>query len=122
MTLAIEARDLSKVYPPGVSALDGVSLSVTPGTIFALLGPNGAGKSTTVRVLTTLTRPDGGVQWQALSAAACAFLDACEQGLSLERAVGRALEVDTDTPVEMMLGGLLQAGALCVERSTHPLK
>ena len=28
------------------------------GTIFGLLGPNGAGKSTTVRVLTTLTRPD----------------------------------------------------------------
>ena len=30
------------------------------GTIFGLLGPNGAGKSTTVRVLTTLSRPDGG--------------------------------------------------------------
>src|ERR671928_154408 len=30
------------------------------GEVFGLLGPNGAGKSTTVRVLTTLTRPDGG--------------------------------------------------------------
>jgi ABC-2 type transport system ATP-binding protein len=33
---------------------------VEAGTIFGLLGPNGAGKSTTVRVLTTLTRPDAG--------------------------------------------------------------
>src|SRR5947209_616247 len=60
MELAIEARDLRKAYPPAVTALDGVNLSVPAGTIFALLGPNGAGKSTTVRVLSTLTRPDSG--------------------------------------------------------------
>ena len=57
---AIEAHDLRKTYPPGVQALDGLSLSVRPGTIFGLLGPNGAGKSTTVRILTTLSRPDTG--------------------------------------------------------------
>jgi ABC-2 type transport system ATP-binding protein len=60
MESAIAANELRKVYPPSVTALDGVSLSVEAGEIFALLGPNGAGKSTTVRVLTTLTRPDGG--------------------------------------------------------------
>ena len=49
---------LTKAYPPDVTALDGLSLPVQAGTIFALLGPNGAGKSTTVRVLTTLSRPD----------------------------------------------------------------
>jgi ABC-2 type transport system ATP-binding protein len=57
---AIEAVALRKTYPPGVTALDGLSLSVPAGTIFGLLGPNGAGKSTTVRVLSTLSRPDGG--------------------------------------------------------------
>ena len=31
-----------------------------PGTVFGLLGPNGAGKSTTVKILTTLARPDAG--------------------------------------------------------------
>ena len=31
-----------------------------PGTILGVLGPNGAGKTTTVRMLTTLSRPDGG--------------------------------------------------------------
>jgi len=55
----IEARDLVKSYGD-VRALDGLGFAVAPGTIFGLLGPNGAGKSTTVKVLTTLTRPDGG--------------------------------------------------------------
>ncbi len=56
----VEAVDLVKTYPGDVRALDGVSLSVDGGSIFALLGPNGAGKSTTVKILTTLTRPDSG--------------------------------------------------------------
>jgi ABC-2 type transport system ATP-binding protein len=60
MELAIDASDLRKVYAPGVTALDGVELTVPAGTICALLGPNGAGKSTTVRVLTTMSRPDSG--------------------------------------------------------------
>ena len=41
-------------------ALDGLSLDVAAGSVFALLGPNGAGKSTTVKILTTLSRPDSG--------------------------------------------------------------
>src|SRR5205085_1062011 len=41
-------------------AVEDVSFSVREGEIFGLLGPNGAGKSTTVRMLATLTRPDGG--------------------------------------------------------------
>jgi ABC-2 type transport system ATP-binding protein len=55
----IEARDLQKHYGD-VRALDGISFELARGTIFALLGPNGAGKSTTVKVLTTLARPDAG--------------------------------------------------------------
>jgi ABC-2 type transport system ATP-binding protein len=43
-----------------LAALDGVSFAVPPGTVFGLLGPNGAGKTTSVRVLTTLLRPDAG--------------------------------------------------------------
>ena len=57
---AIEARDLVKTYPKGVRALDGLGFAVEAGTVFGLLGPNGAGKSTTVKILTTLTRPDAG--------------------------------------------------------------
>jgi ABC-2 type transport system ATP-binding protein len=57
---AIEARDLTKTYAKDVRALDGLGFQVEAGTVFGLLGPNGAGKSTTVKILTTLTRPDSG--------------------------------------------------------------
>ena len=60
MSADIEARGLAKTYKGPVRALDGLSISVEPGTIFGLLGPNGAGKSTTVKILTTLSRPDAG--------------------------------------------------------------
>jgi ABC-2 type transport system ATP-binding protein len=59
-TQAIEASGLVKTYPGGVRALDGLSFEVEAGTVFGMLGPNGAGKSTTVKILTTLSRPDEG--------------------------------------------------------------
>ena len=60
MDAAIEAKGLVKTYRGDVRALDGVSLVAETGTVFGLLGPNGAGKSTTVKILTTLSRPDAG--------------------------------------------------------------
>jgi ABC-2 type transport system ATP-binding protein len=57
--MAIEAEGLRKTFGK-VQALRGVTLTVPQGGVCALLGPNGAGKTTAVRVLATLTRPDGG--------------------------------------------------------------
>ncbi len=57
---ALAVESLTKTYRNGVQAVAGLSLSVEQGEIFGLLGPNGAGKSTTVRILSTLTRPDNG--------------------------------------------------------------
>jgi ABC-2 type transport system ATP-binding protein len=57
--LAIEAVGLTKTYD-AVTVLSGLDLEVQQGSVFALLGPNGAGKTTTVRLLATLTTPDGG--------------------------------------------------------------
>jgi ABC-2 type transport system ATP-binding protein len=64
--VAIAAEGLVKTYATHsrkaqpVRALDGLSITVARGTIFGLLGPNGAGKSTTIKILTTLARPDAG--------------------------------------------------------------
>jgi ABC-2 type transport system ATP-binding protein len=62
---AIEAHQLAKTYAVrgskhGIRALDGLDLAVPQGIIYGLLGPNGAGKSTTVKILTSLARPDAG--------------------------------------------------------------
>jgi ABC-2 type transport system ATP-binding protein len=59
MTDAITATGLVKRYK-GVTALDGVDLTVPTGSVLGLLGPNGAGKTTIVRILTTLLQPDAG--------------------------------------------------------------
>ena len=57
MELRIE--NLSKTYPNGVKALDGVSLEIPHG-MYGLLGPNGAGKTTLMRTIATLQEPDSG--------------------------------------------------------------
>ncbi|MGE0278019.1 MAG: ATP-binding cassette domain-containing protein [Nitrospiraceae bacterium] len=57
---AIFVRQLTKIYPPDLRAVNGLDLSVKEGEIMALLGPNGAGKSTAIRVLSTLSGFDSG--------------------------------------------------------------
>ena len=52
-------QGLTKTYPNGVRALDGVSLDIGVG-LFGLLGPNGAGKSSLMRTLATLQDVDAG--------------------------------------------------------------
>ena len=56
---AIEVSGLTKTYD-GRNVVDGLTLTVHEGELFALLGVNGAGKTTTIRMLTGLTAPDGG--------------------------------------------------------------
>ena len=57
---AVAAHEIVKTYPGGVKALDRISITVGPGEVLGLLGPNGAGKSTTIKILTTLAKPDRG--------------------------------------------------------------
>jgi ABC-2 type transport system ATP-binding protein len=57
--LAIEAQGLVKSFRDN-RAVDGVSLSVSTGSICGVLGPNGAGKTTTINMLSTLLKPDTG--------------------------------------------------------------
>ena len=105
MAAAIEAEGLVKTYPGDVRALDGVGFSVAPGTVFGLLGPNGAGKSTTVKILTTLSRPDAG-------SARVAGRDVLRDPAGVRRAIGvvgqkHAVDGDATGRENLLLQGRL---------------
>jgi ABC-2 type transport system ATP-binding protein len=55
----LELRNLKKYYATQ-KAVDDISFSVEPGSIFGLLGPNGAGKTTLLRMITGILYPDQG--------------------------------------------------------------
>ncbi len=55
----IEAVDVGKRFGEQI-AVDGVSLSVSPGVIVGVIGPSGCGKTTLIRLLTGISRPTSG--------------------------------------------------------------
>jgi ABC-2 type transport system ATP-binding protein len=61
---AIEVLELDKTYRAfrgrPVKALQGLTLTVEPGTIFGLIGQNGAGKTTLIKILLGLATPTSG--------------------------------------------------------------
>lgn len=59
-TPVLSVRDVSMVYPGGVTALDRVSLTIREGDLLAIVGPSGSGKSTLLNVMGTLDRPTSG--------------------------------------------------------------
>jgi ABC-type multidrug transport system ATPase subunit len=59
-TPALETFRLSKIFPPGILAVNRLNLKIQQGTVHALVGPNGAGKTTTLRLIAGLSRPNRG--------------------------------------------------------------
>nr|WP_062331253.1 ABC transporter ATP-binding protein [Herbidospora sakaeratensis] len=57
---AIATRGLTKRFPGGQVAVDGVDLAVPGGSVYGFLGPNGSGKTTTIRMLLGLITPTAG--------------------------------------------------------------
>jgi ABC-2 type transport system ATP-binding protein len=107
---ALQAVSLVKSYPggrgkPSVRALDGLSLDVEAGTVFALLGPNGAGKSTTVRILATLARPDAG---EALVDG----IDVLRRPDAARRVIGLVSQKSSSDPMATARENLLLAGRI----------
>ena len=56
----VTTHGLTKRYPNGIIAVDGLDLVVRRGEVYGFLGPNGAGKTTTLRMLLGLIRPTAG--------------------------------------------------------------
>jgi phosphonate transport system ATP-binding protein len=56
----IELRNVTKVFPNGVTALENVSLRVEPGEFLAVIGLSGSGKSTLLRCINRLVEPTAG--------------------------------------------------------------
>src|SRR5678816_1183290 len=86
----IALRDLTKRYPGGVTALDGLTLELEPG-IIGLVGANGAGKSTLIKILLGLLPPTSGE-------ATVMGLDVRTEGTDIRQFVGYMPEYDCLPP------------------------
>jgi ABC-2 type transport system ATP-binding protein len=59
MANAIRLTDVTKRFS-GVTAVDGLTLTVPEGSIYGFIGPNGSGKTTTLRMIMNILLPDQG--------------------------------------------------------------
>jgi cell division transport system ATP-binding protein len=60
-TAMIEMIKVTKRYPPNVTALDDISVSIASGEMFFLIGRSGAGKTTLLKLLCNMERPSNGL-------------------------------------------------------------
>ena len=52
----VRLQEIRKVYDTKV-AVEGLTLTIEPGTMFGLLGPNGSGKTSSIRMMIGMTVP-----------------------------------------------------------------
>ncbi len=78
--LAIKIRGLRKAYGR-TQVLRGLDMDVPWGQVVTVLGANGSGKSTLMRILSSVTRPDGG-------STRIGGLDLAKNGTALRRTIG----------------------------------
>ena len=104
MNAAITLTDVTKSFGTQL-VLDGISLEVPAGSVYALLGTNGAGKTTTISILTTLLQADSG-------AATVAGHDVATEPAAVRRAISMTGQNVTVDPVLTGLENLVLIGRL----------
>jgi cell division transport system ATP-binding protein len=60
-TAMIEMIKVTKSYPPNVTALADISVSIASGEMFFLIGRSGAGKTTLLKLLCNMEKPSNGL-------------------------------------------------------------
>jgi ABC-2 type transport system ATP-binding protein len=109
---AVQVSSLVKSYGTR-RAVDGLSLTVARGEIFALLGPNGAGKTTTIEICEGFRRPDAG-QVRVLG------LDPVRDGDALKPRVGVMLQDGVGGYTSARAGELVRLFASYARRPQSP--
>lgn len=80
----LRMENITKVYPNGVVANQGIDFSATKGEIHALMGENGAGKSTLMKVLFGIEQPDiGEIYLDGKEVTIDSPLEAIEMGIGM---------------------------------------
>jgi ribose transport system ATP-binding protein len=79
----LELGNISKVYPNGTRALNGVSLGIRAGSVHGLVGANGAGKSTLIKIVAGALAADTGIiSWKGQAVRWSGPNDATRAGLA----------------------------------------
>lgn len=91
------ARQLTKSFGQKL-VLNGVDLTLTPGTRLGLIGPNGSGKTTLLRLLIGMIKPDGG-EIERAEDLQIVYFDQSRETLDQSLSLKRALVPEGDTVI-----------------------